>query len=445
MSSYPEILARMFELQKFGIKLGLDSMLKILNRLGNPHIGGKYVHIAGTNGKGSTASMLAQILKEAGLTVGLYTSPHLVSFQERILIDGQKITEDQVACLAAEVWEGTDPDSPPTFFEFVTAMAILHFQRQEVDLAIMETGLGGRLDSTNVITPLLSAVTNVSLEHTEQLGNTISQIASEKAGIIKPGVPFVGGRLKGTALEVIKGKLAQCSVTKGLILDQDYQIVVSAGQCGRPTFDYHGPAWELQGLTPALAGSYQADNAAMAVAMAETLISLGYRIESKAVHDGLSRASWPGRAETFLPGTWPPDGQSKAPLLLDGAHNPAGASALADLLVSLPRRRLHLIVGVMADKDIVGVLGPILPQADRLYLTRPRYHRAASPELLLERLTNAFGPPVCATGLYETLPQAIDTAAREASPQDLVVVSGSLFTVGEARAYLTGAPVVEPN
>ncbi|MDR2443986.1 MAG: bifunctional folylpolyglutamate synthase/dihydrofolate synthase [Deltaproteobacteria bacterium] len=472
MPSYQQIIFSMFELQKFGMKFGLDSMARILDRLGNPHLGGRYVHIAGTNGKGSTAAMLSEILRKSGYNVGLYTSPHLVTFRERILINGRQISENSVAALSAEVWEATDKNSPPTFFEFVTAMALLYFRRQEVDLSVIEAGLGGRFDSTNVLSPIIAAITNISLEHTEHLGKTIKEIAFEKAGIIKPNIPFVGGRIEGEALEVIQDKLASCNCPRASILGIDYSRNITATNNGISTFDYHGPNWQLENLSPALAGPYQADNAAMAVAIAETLCNLGsqnsldslgslgnlgnldssgksaslaFNIDSENIRSGLLSVNWPGRAETFAPGAWPPDGSAKAPLIIDGAHNPGGAKALLELMATLPRKRLHLILGVMADKDIGGVLGPILPQADRVYLTRPLYHRAATPEALLDRLTKAFGPPRVPTGLYKTLPEAINTAAREAAPEDLVVISGSLFTVGEARAYLTGAPAVESN
>ncbi|MDR1308730.1 MAG: bifunctional folylpolyglutamate synthase/dihydrofolate synthase [Deltaproteobacteria bacterium] len=441
---YHGIIARLFELQKFGMKFGLESMERILDNLDRPHDGLRLVHVAGTNGKGSTAAMLAAGLKLAGFKVGLYTSPHLITFRERIQLDGDYIPELDVASMAAQVWPATDPASPPTFFEFVTAMAFLFFKREKADLAVIETGLGGRLDSTNVIRPLVSGITNVSLEHTDHLGKTIEAIAFEKAGVIKPGTPFVGGRLDGPALDTISSRIAECGCPTSYLLGRDYEVR-PVGPAGHPAINYHGPKWRLEGLPLALAGPFQADNAAMALALAETLAGLGYDISPEAAAGGLSAVRWPGRAETFAPGAWPPGHSSAAPLILDGAHNPAGALALASLIRATPRRRLHLIVGVMADKDIGGVLGPIIGEADRLYLTRPAYHRAASPELLLSRIIGALGPPDCPHSLHPSIPEALEAAAASAGPEDLVVLSGSLFTVGETRAYLTGAGDVESN
>ncbi|MDR1677041.1 MAG: bifunctional folylpolyglutamate synthase/dihydrofolate synthase [Deltaproteobacteria bacterium] len=446
-ADYQKQIAKLFDLQKFGMKFGLDSMNRILDNLGRPHQDLKFVHIAGTNGKGSTAAMLAEGLKLSGLKTGLYTSPHLITFRERIQLNGRYISEDDVVSLISKVWPATDPSSPPTFFEFVTAMAFLWFKQQKVDLAVVETGLGGRLDSTNVITPLISAITNVSLEHTEHLGTTIEAITFEKAGVIKPNTPFVGGRFSEKVKEIIGQKTKELGCPVDIILGRDYRAeIISKAQAGRPQIiSYHGPKWRLENLPLSLTGPYQADNGAMALALAETLAGLGYNLEPKILAGGLDSVKWPGRAETFPAGTWPPDRSSAAPLILDGAHNPAGAQALTGLLKETERRKLHLVVGVMADKDISGVLAPVLEQADYLYLTRPAYHRAACPELLLSRLTQALGQPKCPYSLCPTIPEALAAVSKAAAKEDLVVVSGSLFTVGEARAYLTGAPFVESN
>ncbi|MDR2367027.1 MAG: bifunctional folylpolyglutamate synthase/dihydrofolate synthase [Deltaproteobacteria bacterium] len=449
--NYRQNIAKLFDLQKFGMKFGLDSMTRILENLGNPHEGLRFIHVAGTNGKGSTAAMLAEGLKRSGYRTGLYTSPHLVTFRERIQIDGEYIEEGDVVALTAEVWPATDPKYPPTFFEFVTAMAFSHFRRKKVDLAVIETGLGGRLDSTNVIRPLVSAITNVSLEHTEHLGTTVEEIAHEKAGVIKSGIPFVGGRLTPKVMGIVTKTTRELGCPSELILGRDYQVSVAAPARGNPwpgaaqAMDYSGPGWDLKSVPLALTGPYQADNGAMALALAETLAGLGLPLDPGTVAQGLGSVSWPGRAETFAPGAWPPDKSAVAPLILDGAHNPDGALALATLLKNAPRRKLHLVVGVMADKDIAGVLAPVLALADRLYLTRPAYHRAADPEFLLARLTGALGPLKCPYGLYPSIPAALAAVAREATAGDLAVVSGSLFTVGETRAYLTGAQEPESN
>ncbi|MDR1578266.1 MAG: bifunctional folylpolyglutamate synthase/dihydrofolate synthase [Deltaproteobacteria bacterium] len=442
--SYRQTLTKLFDLQKFGVKVGLESMTRLLAALDNPHWAFKSVHLAGTNGKGSTAATLASILKAGGYRVGLYTSPHLVTFRERIQLNGVMVTEETTLDLFERVWAVIDEKAPPTFFEFVTAMAFLYFQRQAPDLAIIEAGLGGRLDSTNVITPICVGITNISLEHTEYLGDHLATIAMEKAGIIKKGAPMVGGALTGEVLEVIKKRLERVGA-KGKLWGEDYRFELKGTSSVGPVFDYQGPNWRLSNLAVNLAGPYQAENAAMAVALAETVDQLGFPLKPTAVSQGLTQVQWPGRAERFAPGSWPPDHSGRAPLVLDGAHNPGGAKAFSSYLAQSSAKRIHLIVGVMADKDVTGVLSPLISLAQRLYLTRPEYARAASPEELRQRLLAAVGPFSLPTELYPNLPTALKAAASLADPEDLVVVSGSLFTVGETRAYLTGEPVVESN
>lgn len=444
--SYKSELQKMFDLQKFGMKFGLDGMIGILKKLGDPHKGLKYAHLAGTNGKGSAGVMLKAMLDEAGYKVGLYTSPHLVTFRERIKVGPDLIGEDEVLALSERVWRACDPGSPPTFFEFVTALAFLHFKEKEVDLAVIETGLGGRLDSTNVITPLVAVITNVSLEHTEYLGGTVAEIAAEKAGVIKPGVPVAAGLLTPEARGVILKAAAEKN-SPLFMSGRDFTAVTTAfDDLGRPTVNFAFGGQRLDGLKLNLAGPHQADNAALALAALRSLADNGLAVNEKQIRDGLAHAVWPGRAETFPAGTWPPEGgKSRATLLLDGAHNPDGARALAALLSIMKFRRLHLIVGVMADKDIAGVLGPIYEKAGRLYLSRPVFSRAASPELLLEKIKAAFGEPKVTTTLHPGLSGALAAASAEAEAGDLVVLSGSLFTVGEGRAYLTGQGEVESN
>ncbi|MDR0881427.1 MAG: bifunctional folylpolyglutamate synthase/dihydrofolate synthase [Candidatus Adiutrix sp.] len=445
--SYKSELQKMFDLQKFGIKLGLDSMKSILARLGQPQAGRRFVHLAGTNGKGSVGAMLQSVLSAAGYGVGFYTSPHLVTFRERIKIGAEMISEKDVLSLSARVWAATDPQSAPTFFEFVTAMAFLYFAEKKTDLDIIEAGLGGRLDSTNVIeNPLTTAITNIALEHTEHLGATLALIAGEKAGIIKTGVPLVTGALPPEAAEVIWRRALELK-SPALIPGRDFTVeTTSFDRQGRPTINYRSGALVLESLELGLAGPHQADNAAVAITICEQLAGRGFPLEEKHLRAGLRQVAWPGRAETFPAGAWPPQGSpARAPLLLDGAHNPAGAEALARHLQTMTYDQLHLIVGVMADKDITGVLGPILPMADHLYLTRPAFSRAASPGLLWDRITAAFGPPRVPTTLHPTIPEAFQAAAAEARESDLVLLSGSLFTVGEGRAWLQGLSEVESN
>ena len=445
--TYQKEIQRLFDLQKFGMKFGLEGMRALLARLGDPQRGLKFIHLAGTNGKGSVGVMLKCGLDEAGYRTGFYTSPHLVTFRERIVIGRDLISESEVLRLSGRIWPQVDPESPPTFFEFVTAMAFLYFQEQGVEAAVIEAGLGGRLDSTNVIDPLASAITNVTLEHTEHLGDTISAIAAEKAGVIKPGRPLVTGRLNPEAEAVIARTAAEKN-SPWLALGRDFEAAPDGqDEAGRPLFRFTQKGETWAGLPLVLAGAHQLDNAAVALALGRLLRTQGFELRAEHFRAGLARAVWPGRAESWPPGAWPPGPGpgARAPLLVDGAHNPAGALALAAHLAGLARRRLHLLVGIMADKDIASVLSPLLALADRLYLTRPRFSRAASPELLLDKITAALGPLSVPTTLHPDLEEAFQAAASEAGPEDLVVLSGSLFTVGESLAYLKGLGPVESN
>jgi len=444
--TYQKEIQRLFDLQKFGMKFGLENMRTLLTRLGDPQRGLKLVHLAGTNGKGSVGIMLKSGLDEAGYRTGFYTSPHLMTFRERIVVGPDLISAADVLRLCGRIWPLVDQKSPPTFFEFVTALAFLYFQEQGVEVAVIEAGLGGRLDSTNVIEPLAAAITNVTLDHTEHLGDTISAIAAEKAGVIKPGRPLVTGRLSPEAEAVISRAAAEKN-SPWLALGRDFEAVAAGrDEAGRALlrFTQAGEVWDDLPLN--LAGAHQIENAAVALALGRLLLTQGFKLRAEHFRSGLARAVWPGRTETWPPAAWPPTGpRARAPLLVDGAHNPAGALALAGHLADLPKRRLHLLVGVMADKDITSVLGPLLPLVDRLYLTRPRFSRAASPELLRDKITAALGPPSAPTTLHPDLEGAFQAAASEAEPEDLVVLSGSLFTVGESLAYLRGLGPVESN
>lgn len=445
--SYRDELQKMFDLQKFGMKFGLEGIRSMAARLGAPQRSFPTVHLAGTNGKGSVAVMLAAMLEAAGYRVGLYTSPHLITFRERIRVGSELISEAEVLELSRRVWSATAPDSPPTFFEFVTALAFLHFQKANVDLAIIETGLGGRLDSTNIIEPLVSVITNVSLEHTEHLGDTVEKIASEKAGIIKEGRPLVLGQPAGSAQDLILAVAAEKKSPTHL-LGRDFTVLRQSLEAGgRSVISFQMGSWTPPPLSLGLSGPHQVKNAALALAALQLLEAEGFKKAAEpALSQALAEASWPGRAEFFAAGAWPPVGPTgRCPLMLDGAHNPAGALALAAMLDELAPRRLHLVLGLMADKDIAGVMAPLIQRADRLYLTRPAFSRAATPGLLWDKLAAAFGQPRQPTGLYLTIGQALSAAAAEAEAEDLVLLSGSLFTVGEGRAWLKGIEEVESN
>jgi len=432
--SYPETVRYLFDLQKHGIKFGLANSVRLMHLLDDPHQRFRSVHVAGTNGKGSTASFLAGMLRSAGYRTGLYTSPHLVSFTERIRIDGRPISEDRIVELAERVRlrcqdlpaaEGAGP-AAPTFFEVTTAMAFTYFAEEGVDVAVVETGMGGRLDSTNVITPLVSVITNIDLEHTEFLGATLEQIAAEKAGIIKAGVPVVTGVVQPEAAGVIGREAARQSAPV-FRMPTDFSAVRTAP--GPPQrFDYRGIERDFRDLTLSLIGKHQVGNAGIAVAAIECAVRTGMAVSETAIRSGLAETVWEGRLERLA---------VRPDLYVDGAHNPASAAVLADALRELRGgyRRLVLVLGILQDKDHEGIVAPLAPLADRIIVTRPAYARALDADALTASVRRVHPSVVSTRAVGDALAQA----RAEASPDDLIVVTGSLYTVGDARSVLAGA------
>lgn len=422
--SYQETLSYLFGLQKFGIKFGLSNISRLLELTGNPHETLKTVHIAGTNGKGSTAATIASIMKEAGYKVGLYTSPHLIDFTERIKINYKEIEEDEVVRLTEYIRskiqdsEFKDELERITFFEFTTAMALLYFKEAEVDITVMETGMGGRLDATNVIKPMVSVITNISVEHKEYLGDTIEAVAFEKAGIIKDGVPLITGVDQPAAFQVIE---KACNEKGAALyrLGRDF----SFQRKGINTFSYNGIKESFDVLALNLRGGHQFQNASLAIATLEMLMDKGFAISPECLIDGLGKVFWPGRLETV----------SQNPMIiLDGAHNPAGAEVLSRAIGELEFSRLYLVLGIMADKEVEGIISYLAPLANEVILSRPKYERAskASDLLFFAKRYNINSQA------FEDLREAIDYARSKAGSKDLILISGSLFTVGEARQYL---------
>ncbi|MDD3579530.1 MAG: bifunctional folylpolyglutamate synthase/dihydrofolate synthase [Desulfobacca sp.] len=419
-SSLPEATAWAFDLQKFGIKFGLSSTQRLLAGLGNPHLGPRYLHIAGTNGKGSVAAMLSAIFTQAGYPVGLYTSPHLIDFAERFRLRDQEIAPARLLELINRVRQVVDAQELPTFFEFVTAMALLYFSESQADPVILETGMGGRLDATNIVNPILTVITNIALEHQEHLGTGLKSIAWEKAGCINPGVPLFTYARQKRVLALFKARAADLGapIYQGGV---DFQV---RGQ-GQGRFRYQGWSTHLDHLVMNLRGRHQYRNAAIALAVIELLRNQGWKIPEAAIRVGLQRTYWPGRLEVI---------SERPQVILDGAHNPAAAASLAQVIRSgLKFRRLLLVLGVMADKDIGLILKHLLPLAQVAIFTRPRYPRAATPEELA-RQADGFA---LEKHIVPELGAAIDQARNLAGPDDLVLITGSLFTVGEAKEYLT--------
>jgi len=410
--------AWVFDLQKFGIKFGLSSTLNLLARLNLDHRQGQYLHIAGTNGKGSVAAMLSATLTRAGYPVGLYTSPHLVHFRERYRLGDREISEARLLDLINRVRDAVDDTEPPTFFEFATAMAFLYFSQEKARPIILETGMGGRLDATNIVEPLAAVITNITIDHQEHLGEGLATIAGEKAGVIKPGVPLVTGAWQKGVLDLFEQRCREVKAPM-YVRGRDFQ---ARGRF-RGRFNYQGLFEEVHNLTLNLVGRHQYGNAALALAVLELLKRSGFAMEETAIREGLQRTRWPGRLEQVL---------QDPRVLLDGAHNPAAARILAQTLKqSRGNGRLILVLGIMADKDVDAILARLLPLAQLVVFTRPQYFRAAEVEDLAARAR-----------LYNLeiikIPQvagAIRRARDLAGPRDRIVVSGSLYTVGEAKEY----------
>lgn len=414
---YNQALERMFNLRRFGIKLGLDTIQSLLAGLGNPQNHFNSIHIAGTNGKGSVAATLAAILQSSGYTVGLYTSPHLVRFNERICINQEPISDTDVF----EAYEAVNLDRyarrEPTFFEYTTAMAMYEFSRKKVDWAVIETGMGGRMDATNIIRPAISVITNISLEHQQYLGNTIARIAWEKGGIVKAQTPVITGVRQLAAFSVIE-KIAAKHKAPLYRYRQSFRTVRKRNG----TFNYYGIDEVWKDLKTVLTGDYQVDNAALVLAACEILSRHNRTaISIETIRAGLARTKWPGRIEIV----------STAPLvILDGAHNRAAAKNLADYLrQNLKDRRLTLVVGILDDKPYKAMLKALLPCCNRAILTRPRISRGLDPQKLYD-VAKEILPDVV---VLPDVDSAVTAAIESSSPRDAVCIAGSLYVVGEAK------------
>jgi dihydrofolate synthase/folylpolyglutamate synthase len=416
--SYEDAVAYLFGLQMYGIKFGLSKTSNLLKAFGNPHLRQKYIHIAGTNGKGSVAAMLEAILINSGLKVALYSSPHLVRFTERFRIDGKEIHPDRVADLVRDLKRVVDPTQPPTFFEFITAMALIHFARENSDISIMEVGMGGRLDATNVIRPLVSTITNISLEHQSFLGSRLTDIAGEKAGIIKPGIDLITA---ATQPQVIKLFSETCKKKNTPFWRVGREIRYRRNGV---RLNYYGLGRIERDLELGLVGKHQVRNAALALGVVELLEKRGFTASSDHIREGLKKTRWPGRMQVV----------SQEPLIiLDGAHNPDAMRILVNSMRdAFQWKHLILVLGVMGDKDIPKIMNRIGPIADHIIYTRPEYHRAAEPQVLMKAAV-----PLGKTGeIVPTIPEALSNAKARSGPGDVILVTGSLFTVGEAMACL---------
>lgn len=405
----------------------LRRMAELLQRVGNPHLTSPAIHVAGTKGKGSTAAMIASTLSAAGYRTGLYTSPHLHTFRERITIDGEMITEEEFSALTQRLQPEVDEVNRRhnygelTTFEILTALAFAFFSERRVDFQVLEVGLGGRLDATNVVMPRLSVITSISLDHAAVLGDSLAEIAREKAGIIKPGALVVSAPQPGEAEGVIE---EVCRHNRAGL------IVVGRGVTWRKlTSNLAGQSFKVTGkagsyqLTIPLLGGHQLENASTAVAALEAL-----GIGADDIARGLAQVRWPGRLEIL---------RHEPLFLVDGAHNADSARRLKEAIEEyLSFDRLILIAGASSDKDIAGIVGELAPLSSLIIVTRSRHPRALAPALLLEELERQGAKGEMA----ESVSSAVERALAIAKPGDLICATGSLFVAAEAREYIKGIP-----
>jgi dihydrofolate synthase/folylpolyglutamate synthase len=422
--SYEGTTAYLYSLQKYGMKFGLDNIRRLMAELGNPQNSFCSIHVAGTNGKGSTSAMIESLLRTAGVTTGLFTSPHLVSFTERMRVNGKEISEAEVVSFAAEVRSVAEsiPDFLPTFFEVTTAMAFLYFRKMHVAWAVIEVGMGGRLDATNILVPEASVITAIDIDHSDFLGSTLRQIAAEKAGIIKQGVTVITGLQHPDAAEVLELSAQKCG-SELVSYGKDFSSDITADELVGIRINYHGDK-EYNDLSMRLAGRHQAQNAALAIKTIEE-ITKKYPDMKCNIRQGLADARWPGRLE-FV--------KDHPPVLIDGAHNPQAAAVLAEYLRKALElySRIILIMGIMSDKDRKGIMKPLLFLASEIIFTAPGYGRAASPETLA---AEARGLGYLAQTAL-TVADALNLAEQLYCQGDLIVVTGSFYTIGEVKEAL---------
>lgn len=410
---------RIHEQAWIGRTPGLSRTRELLGRLGNPHLGLKFVHITGTNGKGSTAAMVSSVLRRAGIKTGLYTSPHLWHFGERFQVNGAPIADEDLGRITETVLKAAENmTDPATEFELMTAVAMVYFQEQNCGIVVLEVGLGGRLDSTNIIpAPEAAVITNLGLEHTDQLGDTIPLIAREKAGIIKPGCRCVLYHQSREAEEVVAEVCREQGVEL-TVTDLDSLQVLEADSRGQ-RFLYRGEEYRIP-----MVGAYQVRNAATAIEVVEALRRGGWDVSREALLEGLAGASWPGRMELA---------HQNPDLIIDGGHNPQCMEAIAQSLPLLyPGKKIRFLVGVMADKDYGDMMGRLLPLAKSFVTLTPDSPRALSAQDLAAflREKGARATPC------QSVEEGLHTILAQSSPEDVICACGSLYMVGELRHLL---------
>ncbi|MEA2013807.1 MAG: folylpolyglutamate synthase/dihydrofolate synthase family protein [Thermodesulfobacteriota bacterium] len=404
-------------LKQKGIHLDLETITRLLGRLGNPQNDYKTILIGGTNGKGSTAAMISSIFVREGMTVGLYTSPHLRDFRERIRVNYNMIPGDMLCVLIEHVREEIREDV--TYFEFATALGFLYFSRCRVDMAIIEVGMGGRLDATNLVSPMITVITNISMEHRKYLGNDLKSIAREKGGIIKEdGICMTAARGR----KVIDTLEEICTQRKSVFYRTGRDIRIR--RSGNGSFSYYGINKCYRDLRVSLAGRHQIENAVLALATVDVLSAKGMNIDDRSVVDGLRNTCWEGRLELV---------SDDPRIVLDGAHNPAGISSLCDALVTdYSYRRLIVVFGVLGDKEYSRMLKKLIPLSDKIVLTKPNEERAVRTADLL----SVASPYPGQIEVADDPGEALVLARSFAGVDDLICVTGSLYLVGAIKGYL---------
>jgi len=415
-----ETYSYLYSLEKYGILLGLDNIKILLSLIGNPQNKFKSIHVVGTNGKGSTASFLNSILINSGYKTGLYTSPHLISFSERITISGNPIAEADIERLAymmkTKIAQSPYSKRPFTFFEVTTAMAFQYFAEQNVDIAIIEAGLGGRLDATNTLSPLVTIITTIGLEHKEFLGNTIEDIAFEKASVIKENTPCVTGVRDISAAKVIKD-IARSKNSPLYEIDKHFTYL----PLSKYDFSYDGIKMHEKTFTlEKLIGKNQFDNASVAIAVAELLQDKGFQLIYENIYNGIKNTYWPGRFEII---------RHSPPFIIDGAHNPQGIDSLTENLKTyFPEIKFKIILTVLKDKDIFEMVKKIMPFASEIVLVPNKNERSYKIEELKEMFknNNIFS-------FAKDIPSVIKECIKSDKP---VLFTGSLYGIGEAKEAL---------
>ncbi len=416
--------------QAAAAKFDLENNLVLAERLGHPERAYPSTHIAGTNGKGSAAAFLESILRHAGLRTGLNTSPHLEKINERIRINGQEISDEPFAetlthihALIEELLAASKLRAHPTYFECVTAMAFEHFARERVNFGVFEVGLGGRLDATNILSPLVTIITRIDFDHESFLGHSLREIAAEKAGILKPGVPVVLAGQRQEAHEVIVARATElgCPVVEPAELFQVNQESMEDGCVRARVFDANsGTTFEI---APNLPGRFQLQNALNAVATARLLHNRGFQITDEAIMRGIAETVWPGRLEKL---------QSDPAVYLDGAHNPGAARELAHFLEqNFAGRKVWLVYAALRDKAVDEVAGLLFPHAAEVIFTAPRISRAVSAPQLAE----IAGHHAARFSVIPDAERAFERALAQAAPEDAIFITGSLYLVGQLRHY----------